>query len=119
MTVTRHGQARREQEDAHEGEHVEALQSSRREVRAVVDPAISRIPSPRRSRDTNHTVALGARTSTAPLTLSFVIPTLNEAANMPHVLAQLEHVDDIVLVDGMSTDDTVKVATSLRPDIHV
>jgi hypothetical protein len=52
--------------------------------------------------------------------ISLVIPAKNEAANLPYVLPLIpEGIDEIILVDGMSTDDTVKVAQSLRPDIRV
>jgi glycosyltransferase involved in cell wall biosynthesis len=52
--------------------------------------------------------------------VSVVIPTLNEARNLPHVLGLLPpEVDEVVLVDGHSTDDTVAVARSLRPDVRV
>ena len=52
--------------------------------------------------------------------VSVVIPALNEAANLPHVFASLpQWVDEIVLVDGRSVDDTVTVARRLRPDIKV
>jgi glycosyltransferase involved in cell wall biosynthesis len=58
--------------------------------------------------------------STAPATISVVIPTLNEAANLPHVFARIpECVDEIVIVDGHSTDDTVEVARALRPDVRI
>ena len=50
-------------------------------------------------------------------TVSVVIPTLNEAANLPHVLGRLpEGIDQLVMVDGGSTDGTVEVARSLRPE---
>jgi glycosyltransferase involved in cell wall biosynthesis len=56
---------------------------------------------------------------TAP-TLSVVIPTLNEAANLPHVLTRIPaSVDEVVLVDGHSIDDTIAVARTIRPDIRV
>jgi glycosyltransferase involved in cell wall biosynthesis len=52
--------------------------------------------------------------------VSVVIPTLNEAPNLPHVLPALpEAVDELVLVDGHSTDDTLEIARSLRPDVRV
>ncbi|MBV9818794.1 MAG: glycosyltransferase family 2 protein [Solirubrobacterales bacterium] len=52
--------------------------------------------------------------------ISVVIPTLNEAANLPHVLPRIPYgVDEVVLVDGHSVDDTVEVAKALRPDIRI
>lgn len=54
------------------------------------------------------------------LRVSVVIPTLNEAENIPHVLSQLPTgLHEVVLVDGHSTDGTVDVARRLRPDIRV
>jgi glycosyltransferase involved in cell wall biosynthesis len=50
-------------------------------------------------------------------TVSVVIPTLNEARNLPIVLAELpDSIDEVVIVDGHSTDDTVAVARAARPD---
>jgi glycosyltransferase involved in cell wall biosynthesis len=52
--------------------------------------------------------------------VSVVVPTLNEAENLPHVFARIPGwVHEIVLVDGYSTDDTVSTALSLRPDVRV
>jgi glycosyltransferase involved in cell wall biosynthesis len=49
--------------------------------------------------------------------VSVVIPTLNEARNLPHVLGRLpSDVYEIIIVDGHSVDDTVAVARRLRPD---
>ncbi|HVB37523.1 MAG TPA: glycosyltransferase family 2 protein [Vicinamibacterales bacterium] len=49
-----------------------------------------------------------------------MIPTLNEAANLPHVLTRIpDIVDEVVLVDGHSIDDTVAVARAIRPDVRV
>jgi glycosyltransferase involved in cell wall biosynthesis len=53
------------------------------------------------------------------MTLSVVIPTLNEADNIGPVLHQLERFDDIVLVDGCSDDGTVEIARSMRPDLQL
>lgn len=50
-------------------------------------------------------------------TISVVIPARNEAKNLEVVLPGLPHVDQLVLVDGHSVDDTMAVARRLRPDI--
>ena len=47
--------------------------------------------------------------------VSVVIPTLNEAENLPHVLPRIPAGHEVVLVDGRSTDDTVAVARRLPP----
>jgi glycosyltransferase involved in cell wall biosynthesis len=65
--------------------------------------------------EARHTSVLAA----SPL-VSVIIPTLNEAANLPHVFARLpEGLDEVILVDGHSTDDTIAVARMLRPDLRV
>ena len=52
--------------------------------------------------------------------VSVVVPALNEAENLPHVLPRIpEWVYEVVLVDGHSTDDTVKVAKALYPNIRI
>ena len=51
--------------------------------------------------------------------ISLVIPALNEADNLPHVLARLpQGIDEVVLVDGQSTDGTVAVARALCPTLR-
>jgi glycosyltransferase involved in cell wall biosynthesis len=53
-------------------------------------------------------------------TVCVVIPALNEAANLPHVLSRVpDWVDEVVLVDGHSLDDTIAVARALRPDVRI
>ena len=50
--------------------------------------------------------------------VSVVIPTLNEARNLPHVFAGMPaDVHEVIVVDGHSVDDTVAVAKELWPDI--
>lgn len=52
--------------------------------------------------------------------VSVVIPTLNEAANLPHVLPRIpRHVHEVIVVDGGSTDGTADVARTLLPDVRV
>ncbi|WP_433243001.1 glycosyltransferase family 2 protein [Streptosporangium sp. CA-135522] len=53
-------------------------------------------------------------------TVSVVVPAMNEAENLPHVFATLpQWIDEIVLVDGNSVDDTVAVAKRLRPNVRI
>jgi len=53
-------------------------------------------------------------------TVSVIIPARNEAANLPHVFDTLPSwVDEVVVVDGHSTDGTAAVARALRPDAKV
>ncbi|MFC4008134.1 glycosyltransferase family 2 protein [Nonomuraea purpurea] len=53
-------------------------------------------------------------------TVSVVVPAMNEAENLPHVFATIpQWVDEIVLVDGNSVDDTVAVARRLRPNVKI
>jgi glycosyltransferase involved in cell wall biosynthesis len=52
--------------------------------------------------------------------VSVVIPTLNEARNLPHVFAGLpDYIHEVVVVDGNSVDDTLVVARKLRPDVRI
>lgn len=53
-------------------------------------------------------------------TVSVVIPAMNEAENLPHVLPRIpKWVDEVILVDGNSTDATVEVARRLLPHIRI
>jgi glycosyltransferase involved in cell wall biosynthesis len=52
--------------------------------------------------------------------VSVVIPALNEAENLPHVLPRIPRwVDEVVLVDGLSEDETIAVAQQLYPKIRI
>ena len=54
------------------------------------------------------------------VTVSLIIPTLNEAENLVHVLPTLpDVVDELVIVDGGSTDGTLEVIRQLRPDARI
>ena len=52
--------------------------------------------------------------------LSVVIPTKNEAESIGWVLENLPaHVDEVIVVDGRSTDRTVDAALAVRPDARI
>lgn len=52
--------------------------------------------------------------------ISIVICTLNEEQNLSRVLPKVpDWIDEILLVDGHSTDNTVEVTKKIRPDIKV
>ena len=52
--------------------------------------------------------------------VSVVIPTRNEAENLYFVLPAIPStIDEVILVDGHSSDDTIKVAQLLLPSIRI
>jgi len=52
--------------------------------------------------------------------VSVVIPTYNEAANLPHVFDRLPAgLHEVIVVDGHSVDGTVDVARELRADVKI
>lgn len=52
--------------------------------------------------------------------VSVIVPTVNEAKNLPHVLPRIPGwVDEVILVDGNSADGTIDVALGLMPGIVV
>ena len=52
--------------------------------------------------------------------VTVLICALNEEDNLPYVLPQIpQYIDEILLVDGHSTDGTVGVAKKLCPDIRI
>jgi glycosyltransferase involved in cell wall biosynthesis len=84
-----------------------------REAKIVVDvrPPAEIVPHPR--------AYTGPLRAAVPR-VSVVIPTYNEAKNLPHVFSRLpEDVHEVIVVDGRSVDDTIDVARSLRPDVRV
>jgi glycosyltransferase involved in cell wall biosynthesis len=63
--------------------------------------------------------ALGRGVMAVP-SVSVVIPAMNESRNLGHVFSTSpEWVDEIVLVDGHSVDDTVAVARRLYPAVNI
>ena len=52
--------------------------------------------------------------------VSVVVPTLNEARNLPYVFSRLPaDLHEVIVVDGHSVDDTTTVARRLRPDVRI
>ncbi len=52
--------------------------------------------------------------------VSVVIPTLNEGQNLSHVLSRLPRVvDEVIIIDGHSEDDTVEIAKRVCPTAKV
>ncbi|MCY7418228.1 MAG: glycosyltransferase family 2 protein [Chloroflexi bacterium] len=53
-------------------------------------------------------------------TISVIVPAMNEAANLPHVLPRIpSDVLEVILVDGDSSDDTVAVARAVLPSVRI
>jgi len=53
-------------------------------------------------------------------TVSVIVPALNEAENLPHVLPRIPRwVHEVILIPGHSTDDTASVAKRLLPSILI
>ncbi len=71
--------------------------------RAVVPPATR----PQRSA-AREEAAEGRRPRTVPVTV--MIPTLNEAKNLPRCLDHLTWAEEVVIIDSGSTDETVRIA---------
>ena len=65
-------------------------------------------------------MVVGPRRAVTAPTVSVVIPAKNEARNLPWVLPRIPmSVDEVILVDGLSTDETVAVAKMTLPDVVV
>ena len=64
--------------------------------------------------------AVRPRAQEARRSVTVVVPAMNEEQNIAWVLERIpEYVDEVLLVDGYSTDDTVAIARRIRPDIRV
>jgi len=58
--------------------------------------------------------------SSARPSITVLICTLNEAENLPHVLPKVPNwINEVLIVDGHSTDATVEVAQTLRPNARI
>lgn len=68
------------------------------------------------SRRLRESDVAGAADGVGPPTVTVVIPTRNEARNLPYVAKRMPPVDQIVVVDGASVDNTIEVARQLWPD---
>lgn len=60
----------------------------------------------------------GSASANAP-TVTVVLPTRNEAKNLPYVAKRMPPVDQIVVIDGGSVDGTPEVARELWPDATI
>src|SRR5689334_5785731 len=88
------------------------VSSEARGVGNTVEPVALPFPDRRKT---------GRRRDDRPLVrVSVVIPAMNEAENLPHVLPRIPPgVHEVLLVDGNSKDATVEVARRLLPTIRV
>jgi len=72
-----------------------------------------------RQPDIRDETTAGLRQQSRPR-VSVVIPALNEEKNLPHVLPRVAPwVDEVILVDGKSVDDTCDMARALYPAIRI
>jgi glycosyltransferase involved in cell wall biosynthesis len=116
------GSGKRPDEDAgRTGRHLfqDELEATTQSVSPEARPDSASSPSTARCKPASREAV---ETTTRPRlpTISVVIPALNEARNLPHVLGSLPlSIHEVVLVDGCSTDGTVEVAREHYPDIRI
>lgn len=89
--------------------------TSDRKFRDVTDIA----PDPKLCARANSTTLWNEIDDTARPRVTVVLPTRNEARNLPHVAERMPPVDEIVVIDGGSQDGTADVARTLWPDATV
>jgi hypothetical protein len=92
--------------------------AARRSASSRLSPRVSRIA---RAEDVHlHSVPSVAQPRSAHPTVGIVMPTLNEVDNLAAVIRGLPAcVTEIIVVDGRSTDDTVRVALDADPRVRV
>ena len=110
----------REETAGHGSRRLGQTEPKEREERGEPGPTT---PAPRDHQPSqsswNNYQSLAENSAIGP-TVSVVIPVKNEARNLPATLSSLpEWVNEVVLVDGHSVDDTIAVARKCRPDVKV
>jgi thioesterase domain-containing protein len=91
----------------------------------LLQPGVSELAARFAGRLRTAVARAGGATPTVPdvpsmsRSVSVVMPAKNEAANLPYVLPRVPRwVDELILVDGRSTDGTVEVAERLWPGLR-
>lgn len=78
------------------------------------------ISQPPRATSLDHGPDTGTITALRTCKVSLVIPARNETKNLPLLLPRIPAVvDEIILVDGLSTDQTVEIAKMVRSDLAI